>query len=236
MNYATSKFCAGMAHYYSGRQPPDFAAVRGLWARARTFAQIPNIGPDFSAADFAIATCLPGEVTEPLPHREGLSLIIEGEILPSFPVESFVRQIGEAQGPIVIRLNCGGGDLAAAFALHDALRAAGSARVEVLVAGCAGSAATLILAAADRRRVLAGSRLWVHAPSHFAWGNASELRRLADELDQLTPRMFDVYGRIISDREALRDWFDGRDFFFDAPGALAVGLATQVEQPIAPLK
>ena len=231
MNWHTGQFCRAAARYYATRQPVDTDGLRALWARARLFARLPSLAPPLTEAERAIAFAPPGE-TIILPHSGGLLLSIEGELLPDFPVTKHVEAIREAKGLISVRLNCPGGDLLAAFALHDALMAAGPSRTECLVAGSAGSAATLILAACGTRRALEGSRLWVHGPSDYVWGRAGDLRDAADQLDAWLPRMARVYERCC-DPALVRQWLtDGGDHFFDAQQAVSVGLATEVVEPL----
>src|ERR1043166_2253382 len=230
MNFATAQFCRAVSGYYQRLRPSgvDSHALRSLWARADMFAKLPELATDTPAArqaDAASAFAPPGG-SKVLPHTGGLHLAIEGEILTDFPTAEHVEAIKRATGPITIRVNSGGGDLQAAFAVHDALQQAGSERVSALVGGFCGSAATLILAAADRRRALDGSRFWIHSPSFFTWGNSDALRESADTLDGLLLRMARAYRRICNP-VFVDAWLDGADHFFDAPQALACGLATE---------
>ena len=201
-----------------------------MWGRAKTWAKLAELRPDSDARTSATMAAPGGHIS--LAHAGGLALAIEGELLPSFPVENYIEAVGKAKGPITLRINSGGGDLMTGFALNAALVSAGSSRVEVLVAGLCGSAATLILAAADKRRVLAGSRLWIHGPSDVVWGSASELRAAADALERLTPRMATIYGRIISDHDLVKTWLSGSDYFFTGLQAVSVGLGTVLEHPV----
>jgi ATP-dependent protease ClpP protease subunit len=230
MNWHTGAFCRATSRYLGSRNPGDVDAVRPLWMRSRLWNKMPELSPPLSEAEQTIAFAPPGaEIV--IPHAGGLSLSIEGELLPTFPVDKHLEAIRYAKGAITIRMNSGGGDLASAFALHDGLLAAGPERVEVLIAGCCGSAATLILAAANRRRIVRGSRLWVHCPSDYVWGTASDLRAAADYMDALSPRMAAAYTRCC--QPALVDkWLSGPDFFFDAQEAVGVGLCTEVVEPV----
>jgi len=234
MNWKTQSFCRAAARYYSTRTPPvpDLESVRALWARGRVWSKLPEL-PAESKARAAADLVAPGGHLA-LPHAGGLSIVVEGELLPDFPVEHYVEAIRKASGTISIRLNCPGGDLLAALEIHTALLAAGPDRVEILVAGLCGSAATVILAAGgDRRRILQGSKLWVHSPSDCCWGNAGELRRAADALEALLPKMRQIYGRIC-DRSLVEKWLDGSDHLFDAAAALSSGLGTEIVEPITP--
>jgi ATP-dependent protease ClpP protease subunit len=168
-----------------------------------------------------------------LPHPGGgLTIVIEGEMLPDFPVTKHLEAIAKANGQISVHLNSPGGDLLAGMQIGAALLQAGPDRVDCLVAGLCGSAATFPLVAASRRRVLDGSRLWCHAPSNMVWGNAGELRQCADQLEALLPRMRKAYERVCPP-ELVTKWLSGPDYVFDARQALACGLATEVVSPEA---
>lgn len=233
MNYHTAQFCNAASRYYGQRTPDDFSTVRALWARSRAFAELPSIVPPLPPGDTALATVSPGG-TCVIPHASGLHLDIDGEIMPDFPVKDYVDAIRSAKGTITVRVNSGGGDLTAGFTLHDALLAADPARVEVLVTGACGSAATLVLAAADRRRVLEGSRVFVHQCSTCVWGTAAELRSAAIMLEKWIPRMAKAYERICAP-DLVSAWLRSGDHFFGAQDAVSVGLATEAVESVEPV-
>ncbi len=228
MNWHEQQFCRAAALHLGTRT--DMGAIRALWARGRLFAKLPELSEDITAT--ALVSPPPGGATK-LEHGGGLCLTVDGEILNDFPVEDYTSAIRRARGVLTVRINSTGGDLKNALAVHDALLAAGADRVECLVVGAAGSAASVILAAADRRRVVAGSRLWVHRPTTIAWGDADQLRKVANELETMMPRMIEAYSRICN-RSLVCQWLSGGDHFFDANEALRVGLATEVEAMTPP--
>ncbi|WP_424360243.1 head maturation protease, ClpP-related [Methylocystis parvus] len=85
---------------------------------------------------------------------------------------------------INLHLNSPGGDVFEARAIKTALEQH-SARVVVHVDGLAASAASFLMLAADEIRIARGAFVMIHNPWGFAMGDAKEMRRSADLLDQV---------------------------------------------------
>jgi ATP-dependent protease ClpP protease subunit len=134
---------------------------------------------------------------------------------------------------IKVRINSPGGDAFGGITIANALRAelANGRDVETIVEGLAASAASLV-AMGGRRVVMAdNAMMMVHAPWSVAMGNASELRAVADQLDQIRDAIAKTYQwhSELSDEEilALVNGKDGQGTWLDADEAIAAGLATE---------
>lgn len=148
--------------------------------------------------------------------RHGTDLIAGGEIILSGEVlndewagwmweedvyfsPAMVRQalLAMPSGPLVMRINSGGGHTVAGEAIRAmvAERARLHGNVTMIVEGLAASAATLILMGATRREMTAGSILMIHNPSGGAWGEADDLRKEAAVLDMITDTFAGVYAQ-----------------------------------------
>jgi ATP-dependent Clp protease protease subunit len=168
-----------------------------------------------------------------LPHTGGLALVIEGEMLSTFPTDEWIRLIEQTPGKITIRINSPGGNLNASLKLHETLKPIGH-RVEILVAGCCGSAAILVLVAGDTRRAIEGSSFWLHKPSHRVHGDADHLLAAAVWLETyLQPMAKALCARCPAD--LVSKWLSGGDYFLASENALKVGLINQIEPAIEPL-
>ena len=67
-------------------------------------------------------------------------------------------------------------------------------RVKVFVDGLAGSIASVIaFAGSDKPTIPANAFLMIHNPWTWAEGNAKELRKMADDLDQITTGILNIY-------------------------------------------
>jgi hypothetical protein len=71
--------------------------------------------------------------------------------------------------------------------------------------------------------------LMIHAPwMGAAAGNAEELRQQADALDKVSEAMLTAYRRSGQPDAVIRGWLDGKDHWFTADEALALGLVTEI--------
>lgn len=141
-------------------------------------------------------------------------------------VKAQLDKIGDAE-EITVRINSPGGDVFDGFAIYNLL-AQHPAKINVKVDGWAASAASVIMMAGDTREVAANALVMIHNPWTMAIGDASNMRKTADLLDQIKDSIVTTYkaGTTLEDEEivALMD----AETWFDAQGAIDAGLATAV--------
>ena len=139
----------------------------------------------------------------------------------------------ESVKTIRVRINSPGGDCFGGLTIANALRAEGGKgrKVEVIVEGLAASAASIIAMGGSTIRMADNALLMVHAPWTCICGNAAEMRRHADLLDQLRDSLVKTYQwhSSLSTEEivALIDGPDMQGTWLDADAAIAAGLATE---------
>jgi ATP-dependent protease ClpP protease subunit len=138
----------------------------------------------------------------------------------------FLKELGDAPKVSLTIRNCPGGSVPDALKIADVFA---GRDVEVFVAGVCASAAVLGL---NARRVVCtpGARFMIHALQDAVMGPADQLRGRADCLDRLTGRVLDMLSkRLTCDPEQIRGWLtDGRDHWFTADEALAMGLVDEI--------
>lgn len=141
-------------------------------------------------------------------------------------IKAQLDKIGDAE-EITVRINSPGGDVFDGFAIYNLL-AQHPAKINVKVDGWAASAASVIMMAGDTREVAANALVMIHNPWTMAIGDASNMRKTADLLDQIKDSIITTYkaGTTLEDEEivALMD----AETWFDAQGAIDAGLATAV--------
>jgi len=93
---------------------------------------------------------------------------------------------------LTVYINSGGGDVFAGQAIYSILKRH-KAKVITYVDGLAASIASLVAMAGDTVIMPKNSMLMVHNPWTFALGNSNELRKMADDLDQIRESMIVVY-------------------------------------------
>lgn len=121
---------------------------------------------------------------------------------------------------LTCRINSGGGDVFAAFAIYNRLldlRKKG-VKVSAVVDGWAASAATIICMAAEKISIPAAAMFMIHDPAvgGFGYYKAEELEKMSDELKTIKSAIVAAYaGKTgkkpdeISAAMAEETWFDG---------------------------
>ena len=142
--------------------------------------------------------------------------------------KDFIAELGKVESKqISVEINSPGGDVFAALAMYNALRASGKEIVSKVM-GVAASAASLVFMAGDKRVMPKNTHLMIHNPWMFAAGNADELRDTADTLDKIGASLTATYvARSGMDEAKLKDML-AKDTWLNADEALADGLATEV--------
>lgn len=113
--------------------------------------------------------------------------------------QDVIDALNEAQGKdLNIYINSGGGSVFAGLAIYNMLtRAQGKKKCHV--DGMAASIASVIAMAADEIIMPNNSYLMIHNPSNIVWGNAADMRKMADDLDIIQIGIENVYKTKLKD-------------------------------------
>lgn len=139
-----------------------------------------------------------------------------------------LKAIDDGTSPIVVAFNTNGGDLFEGLAIHNALNRLGercTGRVDALAA----SAGSVAVCGAHRVVMASNAMLMIHNPYTWVGGDAEDLRRVADVLDQAFEAMIAAYkakAPNIDDAELRRLVND--ETWLTASEAVALGLADEV--------
>lgn len=139
-----------------------------------------------------------------------------------------LKAIDDGASPIVVAFNTNGGDLFEGLAIHNALNRLGercTGRVDALAA----SAGSVAVCGAHRVVMASNAMLMIHNPYTWVSGDAEDLRRVADVLDQAFEAMIAAYkakAPNIDDAELRRLVND--ESWLTASEAVALGLADEV--------
>ena len=108
-------------------------------------------------------------------------------------IKNFLSE--HATKDINVYINSGGGSVFAGIAIYNMLkRHAATHKVTVHVDGLAGSIASIFAFAGSERPVIpANAFLMIHNPWTWAEGNAEDLRKIADDLDQIATGIVNIY-------------------------------------------
>ena len=91
-----------------------------------------------------------------------------------------------------IYVNSGGGSVFGGMAIYNMLKRFNGHKT-VHVDGLAGSIASVIMLAGDKVVVPSTAYVMIHKPWSSAWGNADDMRKMADSLDRIQEGIINVY-------------------------------------------
>ncbi len=129
---------------------------------------------------------------------------------------------------IQLSINSPGGSVFDAIAIYNALRQH-PANINVKVMGVAASAASIIAMAGDKIVMPENTFIMIHNPLNFAYGNADDLRDMADVLDKVAASLIATYVARTGNSEAdIKDMLDA-ETWLNAEEAVAKGFADELE-------
>lgn len=161
-------------------------------------------------------------------------LLVYGEISEWYGVDSksFAEELKNISATnINVRINSPGGEVFAAQAIYSMLKRH-PARVTVFIDGIAASAATIIAMAGDKVVMPENAMMMIHNPLIWTYGNANEMREVADLLDKVRETLLAVY----RDKTGLPDdqlieLLDA-ETYLTAGEAKDLGFVDEVEQAV----
>lgn len=126
-----------------------------------------------------------------------------------------------------VRINSPGGDVFDGFAMYQALLRH-RAKIIVEIDALAASAASVVAMGGNEIRMADTSLLMIHDPWSYAMGSATDMRAMADLLDQVTESILNAYShREGVDRETIRQAM-AAETWYSATAAKEVGLVDEI--------
>lgn len=128
---------------------------------------------------------------------------------------------------LTVRINSYGGEVAEGLAIYNLLKSY-KGKVTTVCDGFACSAASFIFMASENRKMPKSSLLMIHNAWTYAYGNANELRKQADDLEKITKPSLDIYESVSNlSREEIQKMMDD-ETWITAEEALEYGFATEL--------
>ena len=163
-------------------------------------------------------------------------LYIYDEIVPAYMVEWFggvsaeglIEQLSEITASTInVRINSPGGAVFEAVAIYNTL-VSHSASVNVFVDALAASAASIVAMAGDHVTMMVGSQMMIHDALGVEYGNAADMRAMADFLDKQSDNIASIYANKAGGD--ISDWRDLmlKETWLFATEAVDLGLADEV--------
>lgn len=144
---------------------------------------------------------------------------------------SALNAIADTADEVLVSVNSIGGDVFDAFAIYNALRRF-SGRVTTRVDGVAASAASLVVMAGDRIVMPENAQLMIHNPWTITAGEASDLRRVADMMDNARDGIMAAYRNKSGQDEAELIRMMDEETWLTALEAQALGMCDVIEAPV----
>lgn len=152
---------------------------------------------------------------------------IGGWGVTSQDIISFLKDSGGAD--VQIRINSPGGSVFEGIAIYNLLKAY-EGRVEVVIDSLAASIATIIAMGADNLQMNLGSSFMIHNPWTISQGDADEMRKTADQLDQFRAQIISIYmTRFNGTEKELISMLDAESWMTDSE-ALSFGFVDSIEE------
>jgi ATP-dependent Clp protease protease subunit len=145
---------------------------------------------------------------------------------------SVISALAQFNGlPINLRINSPGGDVFEGFAIYNALQRH-NAPITVDIDALCASIATVVALAGDKVRIASNAMFMVHNAWTIAAGNAGELRKTADMLDQVDQNIVATYvAKTGLPLETLNPMM-AAETWMTADVAVAKGFCQEVGQPL----
>lgn len=106
-------------------------------------------------------------------------------------VQDFLSQLDEVE-EINVHINSGGGSVFGGIAIYNILKSH-KAKINVYVDGIAASIASVIMCAGDTIYIPKNAMVMIHKPLSWCSGNADDMRKEADILDQCQKIILNTY-------------------------------------------
>jgi ATP-dependent protease ClpP protease subunit len=146
---------------------------------------------------------------------------------------TFLGEFRAIQAPNVkLFINSPGGSVFDALAIFNGMRATGK-NIEVHVLGIAASAASYIAMAGHKVVMPANTMMFLHNPINAVYGNADDMREMADILDKLGASLTATYAKRFKGEASVLDQLMADESYLTAAECLEYGFCDEVTEEIA---
>lgn len=133
---------------------------------------------------------------------------------------------------LVVEINSPGGDVFAGLGMYNMLRSfsASGKKLTTRAVGLAGSIASVLLLAGDKREITANSMVMIHGVSSGAWGTVEDIEDCMVAMKKVQTNMRAIYVARMGLDDATADAYMAKDNWFTADEALAARIVTDVTE------
>lgn len=146
--------------------------------------------------------------------------------------KDFLAQFKAIAAPKVkLYINSPGGSVFEAIAMFNGMRASGK-EIEVHVLGIAASAASYIAMAGDKVVMPENTMMFLHNPINAVYGNAADMRDMADILDKIGSSLTATYAKRFKGEASVLDQLMADEAYLTAAECLEYGFCDEVTPEI----
>lgn len=153
----------------------------------------------------------------------------EADVFGGVAPEGFIAALSAMKGDVTLRINSPGGDVFGARAMEQAIRAY-SGKVTAQVDGFAASAASLLVASADKAVMAPGSMLMIHNAWTMCVGDCEDMLSMADVLEKIDSTISQTYAAKSGKDAAHYKELMAAETWFTPEEAKAEGLADEITE------
>ena len=143
-----------------------------------------------------------------------------------------LKNLGDVSS-IDLHINSNGGDVFDGQAIHSLIKNH-KGFVTAYIDGLAASIATVIAMGADKVIMPKNAMMMIHNAWTGLYGNANDLRKMADDLDHINDTIVNTYLAKVKDKTdeaTIRDLMD-KESWLNAEECLSLGLCDEVSEPV----
>lgn len=143
-----------------------------------------------------------------------------------------LKNLGDVNS-IDLHINSNGGDVFDGQAIHSLIKNH-KGFVTAYIDGLAASIATVIAMGADKVIMPKNAMMMIHNAWTGLYGNANDLRKMADDLDHINDTIVHTYLAKVKDKTdeaTIRDLMD-KESWLNAEECLSLGLCDEVSEPV----
>ena len=143
-----------------------------------------------------------------------------------------LKNLGDISS-IDLHINSNGGDVFDGQAIHSLIKNH-KGFVTAYIDGLAASIATVIAMGADKVIMPKNAMMMIHNAWTGLYGNANDLRKMADDLDHINDTIVNTYLVKVKDKTdeaTIRDLMD-KESWLNAEECLSLGLCYEVSEPV----
>ena len=143
-----------------------------------------------------------------------------------------LKNLGDISS-IDLHINSNGGDVFDGQAIHSLIKNH-KGFVTAYIDGLAASIATVIAMGADKVIMPKNAMMMIHNAWTGLYGNANDLRKMADDLDHINDTIVNTYLVKVKDKTdeaTIRDLMD-KESWLNAEECLSLGLCDEVSEPV----